>query len=201
MPDNCTLISFDITNLFPNVPLEESLDILKCALVESRLPDVVVEQLYDLLRVVLQQNFFTFNNCVYVQNKGLAMGSPLSPFLAELFLNNMESKIISKMASFRHIVKWVRYVDDVFVVFRGTLEDINQFLLSLYGFHSNINFTMETEHNASLPFLDLLIKRQNSNLSFSIFRKQTATDHVIPSESSHPIQHKSASFRSYFFGS
>ena len=196
IPDNSVLISFDVVNLFPNVPVNECLDILRSTLAKTGLSDVIVSQIYKLLCIVLQQDFFSFDNCIYKQNSGLAMGSPLSPFLAEIFLSNIEKTMISKLPSFRHVVKWMRYVDDVLVVFSGSKDDIHSFFTALNTIHTNLKFTMEQETNAGLPFLDLYLTRKQNKIVFSIFRKPTTTDHIIPSHSIHPLEHKTSSFHS-----
>ena len=64
---------------------------------------------------------------------------------------------------------WIRYVDDVFVIFRHgeeTLEDLKSFLNSL---RPSIKFTMEMEVRNSLPFLDLQISNLNGSLVFKIY--------------------------------
>ena len=90
MPPNCLLVSFDISNLFTNVPIPECLQSVRSLLSTSEFPDVVVHQMYTLLELALQQNFFSFNNKTYKQVSGLAMGCPLSPILAEIFLADFE---------------------------------------------------------------------------------------------------------------
>jgi hypothetical protein len=50
---------------------------------------------------------------------------------------------------------WYRYVDDTFVVWPHGKEELQNFLQHLNSIHPNIKFTMEIEHNKSLPFLDV----------------------------------------------
>ena len=64
-----------------------------------------------------------------------------------------------------------RYVDDIF-----SASETKDRVVSFYNYinrqHSNIKFTMETEKNSKLPFLDVLMGNK-SNLVISIYRKQT----------------------------
>jgi hypothetical protein len=62
----------------------------------------------------------------------------------------------------------------------------------------SINFTVEHEKESKLPFLDLNIERQNGKLSFSIYRKPTATQLFIGADSNHSRSHKFAAFHSMF---
>ena len=128
------------------------------------------------------------------------MGSPLSPFLADVFINHLEvTKISTNTLYHKHIFKWFRYVDDIFAIFEGTPDDLNTFVLFLNSIHPRIHFTYEIEKDCELPFLDLKIRRTTNNkLSFSIYRKDTCTDHLIPADSSHPWEQKLSSFRSLF---
>lgn len=57
---------------------------------------------------------------------------------------------------------------------------------------------MESDIN-KMNFLDLTIYKEENKHMFKIFRKETQSDLVIPKNSHHPWQHKSASFRSMVY--
>ena len=79
----------------------------------------------------------TYCNGIYQQNDGMAMGSPLDPVLAGIFMVELETSIISTLD--RSLLKWKRYVDNIFCYVKiGTVNDI---LNELNGFHQNIQFT------------------------------------------------------------
>ena len=89
-------------------------------------------------------------------------------------------------------------MDDIFCVWTGTDRQLSLFLGALNGITKNIQFTMETEADGSLNFLDLTIRRNNhSGVSFSIYRKPTATDTVIPKTSCQSWSIRMAAFHSY----
>jgi hypothetical protein len=71
------LISFDVVSLFTMVPLEEALRLL------GRHFD---EAILRLFHHVLTSSFFSFNGQFYEQTDGVAMGSPLSPVIANYFM-------------------------------------------------------------------------------------------------------------------
>ena len=162
------LFSFDIVNLFGNIPQPECLSILNNALENSDLPDNIASTLFDLTQLTLDQNFSQFNNIFYKQNRGLAMGSPISPFLAELFMDSLE-QIISNSSFFKKVTSWSRYVDDVFGLFNGNLEELLDFQKYLNSLHPNIKFTLEIEKNNCINFLDLAIIKHNNKLHFNIY--------------------------------
>ena len=201
LPPDSFIISFDIENLFPSVPVRECMDLVRQLLHLTSLPDEITQGIYNLLTETLNQNFFSFNDHLYQQNSGLAMGSPLSPILAEIFLKNLEENHISKHPLYmKHVLSWHRFVDDILVFFSGTMRDSDDLLKYLNSIHSHITFTVELESERSLPFLDLRIGRNElcNQLNFEIYRKPTTTGHLIPYDSTHPFQHKIAAFHNLF---
>jgi hypothetical protein len=89
--ENHRLISFDIKDLCVNVPIYETLDITKNRLLQNNNTQMT-QQIISLLRVVLTQNYFTFQQTIYQPNQGIAMGSPISSLIAEIFLQQYEDK-------------------------------------------------------------------------------------------------------------
>jgi hypothetical protein len=73
---------------------------------------------------------------------------------------------------------------------------LENFLAFLNNIHDSISFTLELETDRKLNFLDLTIDIGTLKHEFSIFRKPTYTNQVIPADSCHPISHKLASFHS-----
>lgn len=196
IPNNSFLVSFDVKNLFPSVPPQDCLELVRELLFsQTNIPTYHILNICLLIDTVLDQNFFQFNNILYTQDSGLAMGSPLSPLLAEIFMSKIESKIESHPL-FEKTLGFSRYVDDTFLVFTGDRNELNEFLDFLNNIHPCIKFTMEIEMNNSIPFLDLNIKKSKDKLEFSIYHKATSTDLVIPYHSNHPQSHKLAAFHS-----
>ena len=63
--------------------------------------------------------------------------------------------------------------------------DIHHVLNLFSNATPTLSFTMETENNNSIDFLDITIYKTNE-LAFRIYGKPTATDHIIPHDSNHP---------------
>ena len=57
--------------------------------------------------------------------------------------------------------RWKCYVDDTYVVWPHGKEELDRFLGHLNNQNNNIRFTMEIENNMSLPFLDVLISKND----------------------------------------
>lgn len=88
------LLSLDVTSLFTNVPRTEVLQILDGFLISINYHPGKKIELLRLVDVCLKQSFFQYNNKLYDQPSGLAMGSPISPILADLFMHHFESTYI-----------------------------------------------------------------------------------------------------------
>jgi hypothetical protein len=82
------MVSFDVVNLFTSVPRTEAMKELRDRLGrDHKLLDrtvLGVEKLMDLINLCLDTTYFQFGDQYYEQQRGLAMGSPLSPILADL---------------------------------------------------------------------------------------------------------------------
>ena len=198
IPDTAFLVSFDVTNLFPSIPPNDCIQLVRELLInKTNLEQLHISNLCTLVNLVLKQNFFQFNYKFFSQSSGLAMGSALSPLLADIFMSHLETKIQDNPL-FSHILFIRRYVDDIFAVFDGDRLNLTNFINFLNSLHPSIKFTHEIEINNSLPFLDLSLTRSNNKIKFSIYHKPTSTDSTIPFYSNHPYSHKFAAFHSYF---
>ena len=183
------LISFDVKSLFPSIMKQHVISELE-TLLNSQLMDNNEKDIYiEMIKLVLSQNYSTFRDQTYQQTDGLSIGNKLSPMLSELFMKRFEDDI--KDATWFPRV-WIRYIDDIFaIVKKDQLEEVFNNLNSTQ--YTNIQFTKEIEVDGKLPFLDILIKREGSDLKFSIYRKPTDSQQYINATSFHSIQHKHAS--------
>lgn len=98
------------------------------------------------------------------------MGAPTSSIVVEIFVIAFESVLLT---IFDHKPKiWERHVDHIFAVMKK--QRVQRFLPHLSNLHKNINFTLETELDATLPFLDSIVKRHpDRNISVNVYRKPT----------------------------
>lgn len=195
IPKNGKLISFDVKNLFPSIPTDE----LKSIIINKtdHLNKETRDEIGRILESCLNQNFCTFNDVVYEIKKGLPIGSPISPLMAEIFMDHIENIVFqSKDPLISSILYWYRYVDDVFAIVNCSIRQLDKLLEKLNSVHESIQFTMELEVNNILNFLGLSIERVDGHLEFGIFRKDTFTDTVIDRRSNHPDHIKYSAFYS-----
>jgi len=189
------LASFDIKDMYTNIPTKTLPQILKLACNQTQTPKKLQHELITLLRTVLKQNYFQYKQQIYKQNTGLAMGAPSSSILSELFLQYIEHTKIYDILNKHSILGYFRYVDDILLVYDITVTNINTVLDEFNNVAQPMFFTMEKEVNNQLNFLDITVKKANNSLHFEIYRKPTSTDIIIPHESNHPIEHKISAIR------
>ena len=72
------------------------------------------------ISIILNSTFFKFNDEFYEQIFGLPMGSPLSPILADLVIQDLERNIFNTLTT--HIPFYYRYVDRDFYTNRPRLK-------------------------------------------------------------------------------
>ena len=169
------MCSFDVTNLYTNIPLQETIDIILSYLFVS--PGTVVlglsRKLFsDFLQLAILNSFFVFNQKLYRQIEGLGMGLPLAPTLANIFMSHHEQKWLQQCPELFKPVFYRRYVDDTFVLFSDK-SHAALFLQYLNNQHNSINFTMDCESDNQLAFLDSCITRVNNCFISDIYRKPT----------------------------
>ena len=81
------LVSLDIVSLFTNVPIDDVIDFISRKIDSNQIQIPLPKACFlDLLRLCTNNNFFQFKDRFYKQKFGISMGSPLSPVLANLFM-------------------------------------------------------------------------------------------------------------------
>ena len=112
------MVSFDVVSLFTNIPIDETIDLCLDKLFHDS--DLVNglsrRQLKHLLTVAAKENHFLFGDKLFDQCDGVAMGSPLGPILANIFMTHLETKALqiydATPPMFYHC-----YMDDTFINF------------------------------------------------------------------------------------
>lgn len=173
--DGRVLISYDVVSLFTNVPLEEAI-FLATDLIIRYYGDSIGfsrESIRGMLTLCSQGIIFTAKGKAFVQKDGVAMGSPLGPLLANIYMCHLEEKLKSCPIKIHY---YKRYMDDTLVIVDSNSEALR--LLEFWNsLCTRIKFTMESMSNNCLPFLDLLIKfNQGLEISTTVYRKSTNTD-------------------------
>ena len=114
------MVSYDVSSLFTNVTLNETIQLLANRSFTNNWFNTTYDlnltkpDLVDLLSVATKGQLFQFSGAVlYEQTDGVAMGSPLGPLLANVFMSHIEETLEreDKRLSF-----YRRYVDDTLTI-------------------------------------------------------------------------------------
>ena len=86
------LVSFDVKSLFTNVPVDDALVAIEQVMKSINDEDLPIpkEDYLKLVKLCMKFGCFSYNDEEYVQISGLAMGSPLSPVAACLFMESLD---------------------------------------------------------------------------------------------------------------
>ena len=184
--DDEAMVSFDVKSLFTSVPVDEALEVVQRRLEEDETlmerTELSPTHVTHLLELCLRTTYFKFQGSYYEQRDGAVMGSPVSPVVANIYMEMFEELALRTAEHPPRI--WKRYVDDTFCVMKKT--DVEGFLSHLNSLCPTIFFTMEQE-DGKLPFLDTLLHHKtDGSLDISIYRKPTHTDRYLHFSSHHP---------------
>ncbi|GFG32294.1 hypothetical protein Cfor_02691, partial [Coptotermes formosanus] len=121
--EHCKLVTYDIQDLYVNIPIGETLHITDFFLRINNNKATIRSQILGLMQATLAQNYFKFNEEFYQPQKGIAMGSPLSGLVAELFLQYFELHIVKHSLETKSIIFYTRYVDDILIIYDESLTN------------------------------------------------------------------------------
>ena len=175
--ENAYLCSFDVTSLFTNIPLNQTIEIALDYLFQDNenVEGLSRSQFKKLLQIATSETNFIFNGKIYDQVDGVAMGSPLAPILSNIFMRWFEEKALESYNGEKPSY-YRRYVDDTFVIFSNQ-SHVSPFFQFINKLHPNISFTKEEESDlsGSFPFLDINIGKENQKFTTNTFYKSTHT--------------------------
>ena len=73
-------------SLYTKVPVEDAIRVLR---------EITSDEIAKLVEICLNSTYFSFQGKIYEQVDGVAMGSPLSPIVAKLYMDYLKKKAIN----------------------------------------------------------------------------------------------------------
>ena len=101
----------------------------------------------QILTLILYNNYFEFNNQYYLQTHGTAMGSPMAPSYANLFMGELEQYILQNAPGGLIPLEWIRFIDDIFAIWPHETVRLMEFLTYINTSHPTIKFEYEYSHS------------------------------------------------------
>ena len=184
IPTSSILVTIDVTALYTNIPHRDGILAVKEALETRRDKEPKTWILLRLLYFVLTKTCFKFDNQFYEQISGTTMGTKCAPSYAILFMDKFERDFLAKCAL--SPLMWWRYIDDIFMIWPHSSEELYSFISGLNEAHSTLKLTYEASLT-TVHFLDVRIsKDENGIIQTSVYTKPTDAHLYLHYTSFHP---------------
>ena len=193
IPNRSILVTMDVSSLYTNIDHEEGAEACYRALQSRSNKKISSRILKKLILLVLNSNVFRFGNQLYKQVKGTAMGTPMAPNYANLFMADFEELLLKeyrKKTGLAPLV-WFRFIDDIFFVWHHEEAALDDFLLFCNDFSKNksmkSNIQFQTHKSAeSVNFLDVTVFLKDGEITTSLYSKPTDAHLYLNAKSCHP---------------
>uniref|UniRef100_A0A803JIM5 GIY-YIG domain-containing protein n=1 Tax=Xenopus tropicalis TaxID=8364 RepID=A0A803JIM5_XENTR len=189
VPSGTILVTCDVESLYTCILHKFGLMAIRFFLeTESDWDPQYIDFIVSITQFCLTHNFFIFNNKFYLQQRGVAMGAAFAPTYANLFLGWWEANWVfnDELTHYtQFVLDWFRYIDDLFFLWTGTTELLEDFLHKLNENGLNIKLT-HTYSTHKIDFLDISIYIMTDGvLTTDLYRKPTATNSILHFQSHH----------------
>jgi len=181
------LASLDVVSLFTNVPHEWAFESIerRWDLISGK-TQIPKDEFMRAITLILNSTFFAFKKIIYKQTFGTPMGSPLSPIIADLVLQDLEQSALIQLPI--RLPIYFRYVDDILL---AAPNDCFDTILEIFNsFHERIKFTLEISNNDRINFLDITIINDGHGLVFDCYKKPSFSGRYVNFYSQHPMSQK-----------
>lgn len=172
IPSQSHILCADVVSLYPNIPTDLGLKAIKGVLSRFHLyTPSHINFLISLLEFVLTENYCMFDDVIYQQLTGTAMGTPTAPSYANIFLYSIELRLFSKYQP----IYYMRYIDDIFAIFT-TEETALSFVAEYNNVYPSITLDAVTSGRSGI-ILDLFVQLSSSSdpsfdtLSHKVYQK------------------------------
>jgi hypothetical protein len=189
IPSTAILVTMDVSALYTNIPHKEgvtaSINAISRTTRLNHIPPL--DTISYLMRLTLERNCFDFNNKKYIQVSGTAMGTAMAPSYANLFMHELETKMMATSTFSPY--RWYRYIDDILIIWCNNQESLDQFTEYVNQYHPTIKFTKEQSMD-EIPFLDLYVQIRNNHITTRTYHKPTDAHNYLHYSSNHPNHQK-----------
>ena len=125
IPSNAILVTADVVGLYPSIPHDSGLKVLKNILDKRKNQYILTADLIKMTEFVLKNNYFEFNGKVKQQISGTEIGTKRAPTYACIYMDEFENEFLS-LQSDKPLV-WLRYIDDVFFTCTHGEKELHKF--------------------------------------------------------------------------
>ena len=183
IPPNFSICSFDLKDMYTNIPQGPTLQILKDRLENdadlSKRTPMKVNDILALVKLDLDLAYFRWRGEYYKQLKGFGMGKSTSSPLSDIYMEEFEQAALanyptgdSNITPSDVILFWFRKADDtIMAIHNDHIQPLHDYLNSI---HPDVQWTKEIEEDRRIAMLDVtIIRNDNGTLDFDVYRKPT----------------------------
>lgn len=182
------MVSLDVISLFSVIPKDLLITSIKAKWPEiSNNTDMPQEIMIKAIDLIWDSNYFTYKDKFYKQKLGTPMGGNASGDFADITMDLLIDKVKEKLKFKLHFLK--KYVDDLFMAI--PINEMKTVIQTFNEYNKHIQFTIEIEHEQTLPYLDMEIHRDHDGtISTKWYSKPLASGRLLGYKSIHHIQTK-----------
>ena len=184
------LCTGDVAAMYTNIPTQGAHALIGNMFRRTTMRPGMIDAMMKCIDTANDHTYVSFQDRYFRQIDGLAMGSPCSPDVANLYTGELERRRFAKYPN-ANVLMYVRYIDDIFmIVLADSVDEALKCCPSGIGL-------LSLEWSASdlrLHFLDVevFIMPGTSEVRYKPYRKPLNHYSRIPWTSSHPKQVKKA---------
>jgi hypothetical protein len=176
------ILCADVKSLYPSIPIDFGLIAVESILKQYNFMKEEIHLILELLRWVLQNNYLYFEDSIYLQIEGTAMGTPIAVVYSNLVLAYLEQSCHNLYPQF-----YSRYIDDLFVICDNKTQAM-QIVNAFNSHHPKLQLDPASITIAPVGiYLDLTISINSLNkIDFKLYQKEINKYLYIPPMSNHP---------------
>lgn len=190
IPSSHFIVTGDVTSLYTNMDINRTLECVRKVLHEAPAKmKIPTKCLMNLLELTMKNNDFEFNGDFFLQICGTAMGKIYAPSLANIYLLDFDEAAMTRFKI--NPDYYYRYLDDIFFIWGGSLEELKEFETFLNNLIPGIKITLEYSQT-EMNFLDTTVFKEPTDhaseclLQTKVFFKPTDTHQLLHMTSHHP---------------
>ena len=134
------LVTADVLSLYPSIPHNEDISVLKLKLEEQSSTKIPTNDLVKLAEFVLKNNLFEFNDKVKQQISGTAIGIKFAPPYTCIYMDKTETDFL-KTQDLQPFI-WLPYIDDIFFIWTHGEAELTRFIEKLNNFYLTLSLCM-----------------------------------------------------------
>ena len=187
---NILLATLDVEALYPSINPTLALEAMADAFtLDSTTSDGIKEALMSFTKLSFQNSCVTFRDHCYKSKKGIPTGGCDSRQIADIFLHWLtHNKLKDQLPWDRLIALFLRYIDDCFLIWKGTARQFDHFVQKLNQLAAGFGIRFGSwELGKEVNFLDITLYLDSQNkIQYKLFTKPTDARNYLRTDSFHP---------------